>query len=71
MQEAASAVGGHKFGQHFLLTEWEQVVDAWPSRDLMWLKPADNRGLFAGRDYLQRHLYDCASGARRHILRNW
>jgi mRNA-degrading endonuclease RelE of RelBE toxin-antitoxin system len=26
---AASAVGGHKFGQHFLLTEWEQVVDAW------------------------------------------
>ena len=29
MQEAASAVGGHKFGQHFLLTEWEQVVDAW------------------------------------------
>jgi hypothetical protein len=71
MQEAASAVGGHKFGQHFLLTEWEQVVDAWPSRDLMWLKPADNRGLFAGRDYLQRHLYDCAFGARRHILRNW
>jgi mRNA-degrading endonuclease RelE of RelBE toxin-antitoxin system len=27
--EAASAVGGHKFGQHFLLTEWEEVVDAW------------------------------------------
>lgn len=26
---AASAVGGHKFGLHFLLTEWEQVVDAW------------------------------------------
>ncbi|MBM3506045.1 MAG: DNA helicase [Alphaproteobacteria bacterium] len=26
---AASAVGGHKFGSHFLLTEWEQVVDAW------------------------------------------
>ena len=25
----ASAVGGHKFGLHFLLTEWEQVVDAW------------------------------------------
>ena len=25
----ASAVGGHKFGVHFLLTEWEQVVDAW------------------------------------------
>jgi superfamily I DNA/RNA helicase len=23
------AVGGHKFGQHFLLTEWEQIVDAW------------------------------------------
>ncbi|OGG46031.1 MAG: DNA helicase [Candidatus Handelsmanbacteria bacterium RIFCSPLOWO2_12_FULL_64_10] len=29
MQEAASIVGGHKFGLHFLLTEWEQVVDAW------------------------------------------
>ncbi len=29
VQEAASAVGGHKFGLHFLLTEWEQVVDAW------------------------------------------
>jgi superfamily I DNA/RNA helicase len=29
VQQAASAVGGHKFGPHFLLTEWEQVVDAW------------------------------------------
>ena len=29
MQEAANAVGGHKFSLHFLLTEWEQVVDAW------------------------------------------
>jgi superfamily I DNA/RNA helicase len=29
INEAASAVGGHKFGLHFLLTEWEQVVDAW------------------------------------------
>ena len=29
MKESASAVGGHKFGPHFLLTEWEQVVDAW------------------------------------------
>ncbi|MEO8619455.1 MAG: UvrD-helicase domain-containing protein, partial [bacterium] len=29
LQRAASAVGGHKFSQHFLLTEWEQVVDAW------------------------------------------
>ena len=29
MQETASVVGGHKFGVHFLLTEWEQVVDAW------------------------------------------
>ena len=26
---ATNAVSGHKFGQHFLLTEWEQVVDAW------------------------------------------
>ena len=29
MKEAASAVGGHKFGMRFLLTEWDQVVDAW------------------------------------------
>jgi mRNA-degrading endonuclease RelE of RelBE toxin-antitoxin system len=29
LQEAASAVGGHKFSLHFLFTEWEQVVDAW------------------------------------------
>jgi len=29
MKEAASAVGGHKFSLHFLVTEWEQVVDAW------------------------------------------
>lgn len=29
LQEAASTVGDHKFGLHFLLTEWEQVVDAW------------------------------------------
>jgi superfamily I DNA/RNA helicase len=29
VKEAASAVGGHRFGLHFLLTEWEQVVDAW------------------------------------------
>ena len=29
MKEAASAVAGHKFSLHFLLTEWEQVVDAW------------------------------------------
>jgi mRNA-degrading endonuclease RelE of RelBE toxin-antitoxin system len=29
INEAASTVGGHKFGLHFLLTEWEQVVDAW------------------------------------------
>lgn len=29
VNEAANAVSGHKFGLHFLLTEWEQVVDAW------------------------------------------
>ncbi len=29
VQEAANAIGGHKFGVHFLLTEWEQIVDAW------------------------------------------
>jgi mRNA-degrading endonuclease RelE of RelBE toxin-antitoxin system len=29
VQEAVTAAGGHKFSLHFLLTEWEQVVDAW------------------------------------------
>jgi UvrD-like helicase C-terminal domain/AAA domain len=29
VQEASKAIGGHKFSLHFLLTEWEQVVDAW------------------------------------------
>ena len=26
---ASTAVGGHKFSHHFLITEWEQVVNAW------------------------------------------
>jgi mRNA-degrading endonuclease RelE of RelBE toxin-antitoxin system len=29
LREIASAVGDHKFSLYFLLTEWEQVVDAW------------------------------------------
>jgi superfamily I DNA/RNA helicase/mRNA-degrading endonuclease RelE of RelBE toxin-antitoxin system len=29
VQQAASSVTDHKFGMHFLLTEWDQVVDAW------------------------------------------
>ncbi|MHB9090772.1 MAG: 3'-5' exonuclease, partial [Chloroflexota bacterium] len=29
VQAAASAVGDHRFSLHFLLGEWEQVVDAW------------------------------------------
>ena len=29
INEAAGAVGGHKFGPHFLFTEWDEVVDAW------------------------------------------
>ena len=29
VQAASESVGGHKFSLHFLLTEWEQVVDAW------------------------------------------
>jgi len=29
LKDAASEVEGHGFSQHFLLTEWEQVVDAW------------------------------------------
>jgi mRNA-degrading endonuclease RelE of RelBE toxin-antitoxin system len=33
VREAAASVGGHRFGGHFLLTEWEQVVDAWQLHD--------------------------------------
>ena len=29
LQDASKTVGGHKFSLHFLLTEWEQIVDAW------------------------------------------
>ncbi len=29
IQDASEALGKHKFSQHFLATEWEQVVDAW------------------------------------------
>jgi hypothetical protein len=29
LREASQEIGSHKFSQHFLLTEWEQVVDAW------------------------------------------
>ncbi len=29
LRTASVEVGGHKFGLHFLITEWEQVVDAW------------------------------------------
>lgn len=29
IQEASQTIGGHKFSLYFLLTEWEQVVDAW------------------------------------------
>ena len=29
LEEAADVVAGHKFSSHFLLTEWEDVVDAW------------------------------------------
>jgi superfamily I DNA/RNA helicase len=29
LKEAAKEVGNHKFSSQFLLTEWEQVVDAW------------------------------------------
>ena len=29
VQESSRAVGDHKFSAHFLLTEWEHIVDAW------------------------------------------
>jgi len=29
LAQAAKEIGGHKFSQHFLWTEWSEVVDAW------------------------------------------
>jgi superfamily I DNA/RNA helicase len=29
LEEASGKVDAHKFSRHFLMTEWEQVVDAW------------------------------------------
>ena len=29
LSEASKSISGHKFSLHFLITEWEQVVDAW------------------------------------------
>jgi mRNA-degrading endonuclease RelE of RelBE toxin-antitoxin system len=29
LEQSSKQVKGHKFGLHFLLTEWEQIVDAW------------------------------------------
>lgn len=29
IDEASTAIGGHKFGSQFLRAEWDQVVDAW------------------------------------------
>lgn len=29
LEDASGKVGGHKFSTHFLLTEWEEIVDAW------------------------------------------
>ena len=33
LKEAASAVGGHKFSLPFLVSEWDQIVDAWQLED--------------------------------------
>ena len=33
IEGASNEVGDHKFGLHFLLTEWEEVVDAWQLAD--------------------------------------
>lgn len=29
LQDASKAIGGHKFSLHFLVTEWDQIVDDW------------------------------------------
>ncbi len=29
LEEASNTIGGHKFSMHFIVAEWEQIVDAW------------------------------------------
>lgn len=33
IEQASAVVGGHRFSLHFLLTEWDQIVDAWQLQD--------------------------------------
>jgi superfamily I DNA/RNA helicase len=33
LQQASENVAGHKFSEHFLRAEWDQVVDAWQLKD--------------------------------------
>lgn len=33
MKKASEAIEGHRFSLHFLLTEWDQIVDAWQLQD--------------------------------------
>jgi superfamily I DNA/RNA helicase len=44
LRAASQAVGGHKFSLHFLLTEWEQVVDAWQLEDWEAYRDVDRLG---------------------------
>jgi len=37
--DAAKAVPGHRFGRHFLLTEWEHVVGAWQLGQRLFPQP--------------------------------
>ena len=43
LEDAARAVNGHKFSRHFLLTEWDEVVDAWQVDT--WLVDLHNNGV--------------------------
>jgi superfamily I DNA/RNA helicase len=68
LQESANEVEGHRFSSSFLLTEWEQVVDAW--RLGAWEEYRDVRRL--GRktrlpEAQRRTLWEIFSGLRSRL----
>ena len=70
LREASEAVGPHRFSPHFLLTEWEQVVDAWQLRTWEDYRDVRRLGRKTGLPEEQRAILwaifeQVASGSRR------
>jgi hypothetical protein len=56
LKEASKSVGGHRFGDTFLLAEWEQIVDAWQLDG--WKTTAISPG-WGGKPGWPRHSGSC------------